>query len=226
MKNVIAFSLWGNNPVYTIGALRNAELAEKVYPGWACWFYVGKSVPRKIVKSLQKKSNCRVFEMGESGNWDSMLWRFLPAGDPGVDVMISRDCDSRLNSREKAAVDEWLKSPKAFHIMRDHPQHTTEILGGMWGVKGDILQDMPSLIKEWKLSDYWQVDQHFLKDSVYPRIADNAMVHDEFFSGNPFPTPRKEKYFVGQAFDEHDNPLHPEHMEEINGQIRNTYPCS
>tara|TARA_Y100000034_G_scaffold133247_1_gene198221 strand:- start:162 stop:842 length:681 start_codon:yes stop_codon:yes gene_type:complete len=217
MKNVIAFSLWGNNPVYTIGALRNAELAEKVYPGWACWFYVGKSVPRKIVKSLQKKSNCRVIEVDEEGDWDAMFWRFLPAGDPDVDVMISRDCDSRLWFREKAAVDEWLESDKLFHIMRDNAQHTTPILGGMWGVRGDKLKDIASYIKDFHRSkNYWQMDQEFLRDIVYPLVREDSVVHDEFFEKNPFPYPRDEKHFVGQAYDGNGKILDDdEHFEEF-----------
>ena len=27
----------------------------------------------------------------------------------------------------------WLDSNLTFHVMRDHPHHRTEILGGMWG---------------------------------------------------------------------------------------------
>ena len=77
--------------------------------------------------------------MDEEGDWDGMFWRFLPASDPSVDIMISRDTDSRLNSRESVAVTQWLEMGNRFHIMRDHPHHGTQILGGMWGVRGDIL---------------------------------------------------------------------------------------
>ena len=35
--------------------------------------------------------------------------------------------------REKDAVNAWLVSNRTFHVMRDHPDHGTEILGGMWG---------------------------------------------------------------------------------------------
>ena len=49
--------------------------------------------------------------------------------DPQVSHMVSRDLDSLLNDREGAAVQEWLKSDKAFHFMRDHPAHGIEILG-------------------------------------------------------------------------------------------------
>ena len=52
-----------------------------------------------------------------------------------VDLYVSRDLDSRSNERELAAVQEWLDSSKEFHFMRDHPQHKTTILGGLWGCK-------------------------------------------------------------------------------------------
>ena len=63
--------------------------------------------------------------------------RYLPLLDPSVDVMVSRDLDSRLTTREQAAVEEWLNTGLAFHVMRDNPQHGTEILGGMWGARMD-----------------------------------------------------------------------------------------
>ena len=50
-----------------------------------------------------------------------MMWRFLPSLDPGVEVVMSRDLDSRFTAREAAAVREWLSSDKTLHAMRDHP---------------------------------------------------------------------------------------------------------
>ena len=47
--------------------------------------------------------------------------------------MLSRDLDSRPTRREVAAVEEWLDSSKAVHIMRDHPSHKAAIMAGMWG---------------------------------------------------------------------------------------------
>ena len=215
MKRLISFSLWGDNPTYTIGAVKNADLAREVYPGWICRFYLGKSVPMGIVKDLKDRENTEIFIMNEPGNWAGMFWRFYPASESDVDVMISRDTDSRLSAREREAVEEWLDSDKDFHIMRDHPYHATEILGGMWGVRGQILSDMKQLIHDYVKGDFWQVDQNFLKEKVYPIVMNNACVHDEFFDKKPFPKPRKEDRFVGQAFDESDNILHPEHTAKI-----------
>ena len=49
---------------------------------------------------------------------------------------MSRDLDSRINSREAAAVADWLADDSAaFHFMRDHPAHSIEILGSGWGVR-------------------------------------------------------------------------------------------
>jgi len=212
-KKVISFSLWGDNPVYAQGAIRNAELALTVYPGWVCRFYVGTSTPEDVVSKLEAMDNCEVVRKDEAGDWTGMFWRFEAAADPTVDIMLSRDCDSRLNSREKAAVDEWLASDKSFHIMRDHPYHGTEILGGMWGTRG-MIPGIQQAMDSFEKGDYWQVDQNFLK-TIYEQVGPFAHVHDEFFEKKPFPTTRKGKLFVGQAYNEYDVPLHPEHMDVI-----------
>ena len=64
-----------------------------------------------------------------------MIWRFFPMLDLQVDILMSRDLDSLINERESAAVKDWIKSPYALHVMRDHPLHKKEILGGLFGIK-------------------------------------------------------------------------------------------
>ena len=76
-------------------------------------------------------------ELGDLSSVFGMLWRFLPVLDPTVDMMVSRDLDSRLTIREQTAVEDWLNTGLAFHVMRDNPHHGTEILGGMWGARMD-----------------------------------------------------------------------------------------
>lgn len=214
-KKVISFSLWGDKPIYNIGAIRNADLALEIYKDWECWFHIGQSTPQSTVDELNKRKNCKIILQQEEGNWSGMFWRFYPASDSNVEVMISRDTDSRLNSREFFAVQQWIQSDKSFHIMRDHPYHTTEILGGMWGCKFPTLKNMNELINEYTKGEFWQVDQNFLREKVYPLIKNNSIVHDEFFDKKPFPVTREPNRFVGQAFDEHDNLLNPEHTHYI-----------
>lgn len=212
MKKVISFSLWGSNPKYTIGAIKNIEFAKQLLPEWICRFYVDNSVPEDIILKM-KNGGAEVYKYNIKGDWFSMFWRFLPISDENVECMISRDCDSRISERETAAIKEWLESDKLFHILRDHPFHNVPILGGMWGVKKPLLKNMKNMIKNYGVGNYWQTDQEFLRDIVYPIVKEFSMVHDSQSIETPFPTTRKDKRFVGQAFDENDKPCNPEHEE-------------
>lgn len=186
MQKIISFSLWGDNPKYTIGAIKNAHLAKTIYSGWICRFYVDKSVPEDIVVQLRSCDNTELVEMDEEGDWRGMFWRFFAADDPHA-IVISRDTDSRLSMREKAAVDAWLASDKDFHIMRDHPSHRARILGGMWGAKNGILSGIIiKRISKYKKENFWQIDQNFLADRIYPLIKKKALVHDTFLRESHF----------------------------------------
>ena len=203
---VIAFSLWGDNPKYTVGAVRNAEIAKEIFPDWTCRFYLGTDVPKHIVRQLGALDAECCPMIGTC--WNGMFWRFFAADSH--DTVICRDTDSRLGLREKAAIDEWLKSDKDFHIMRDHPFHATEILGGMWGARNGILRGIRTMIKQHSNGSFdnkYQVDQNFLRDVIYPMVKDDAMVHDEFFEKKPFPKDapaRTNSYFVGQVYSHSD----------------------
>ena len=119
MKKVISFSLWGDDPRYTAGAYRNVDLAADCYPGWICRFHVGKTTPVDVLEYLAAQDNVELVPRPEECNWTGMFWRFEDAADPNVEMMISRDCDSRLTYREAAAVQEWAHGDKGFHISRN-----------------------------------------------------------------------------------------------------------
>jgi hypothetical protein len=58
-------------------------------------------------------------------NWNatyihSSMWRYLAIGDSFVDAFMSRDLDMEIFDREIQAVNEWLDSDKAGHIMRGY----------------------------------------------------------------------------------------------------------
>lgn len=214
LKNIISFSLWGDNPKYTIGAIKNAELAQKIYPGWYCYFFVDNSVPKEIKDILLSYNNTFLVHTNAVGNWSSMFWRFETSYDDEIGVSIFRDTDSRLNLREKYAVDQWLTSDKTFHIMRDHPYHRFPILGGMWGMKNNPLYDMKTLLNKFNKNDRYGTDYEFFAQILYPLIGNDKVVHDPFFDKKDFPTPRVDTEFVGDVFDENNN-RNPEFYKEI-----------
>tara|TARA_A100001515_G_C4586296_1_gene214601 strand:- start:362 stop:1171 length:810 start_codon:yes stop_codon:yes gene_type:complete len=195
MKKIIAYSLWGNDPMYNIGAIKNAKLALEFYPDWISRFYVGLSVSRDTVVQLTQIPNTEVVVVKESNDWTGMFWRFFGIDDS--DVILFRDADSRLSQREVSANNEFLASDKVLHIMRDHPYHTERIMGGMWGVKSkpfiEILRDKfegVSGLSFFEIVEMWKkttkntlnekgIDQVFLR-GIYKTMYQYSYIHDSF----------------------------------------------
>ena len=66
---------------------------------------------------------------------------------------------------------------------------------------------MKNLISDYVKGDFWQVDQNFLREVVFPIIIEDSMAHDDLLGWGPdnhnFPKkcpPRSEEFFVGKAF--------------------------
>jgi hypothetical protein len=225
-KRVIAFGLYGDNPKYTSGAIRNAELLPTYFPGWTCRFYADDSVPKAVIRRLEDLGSEIVAPPSDlRGGAAGMFWRFLVADDATVDRFIVRDTDSRLNARDRFAVQEWIDSGKSVHVLRDHVNHVRTMNGGLWGgVKGCYPQGIYNTIKStnFDMKGYMQ-DIYLLTDHVWPVVKDDQIAHDayscnKFSNSKPFPTKRDTNYqHVGQVFDENDQPR----MDDIDRFIRN-----
>ena len=220
MKNIVAFSLWGDHPMYWLGALQNIELVDKFYPGFISRFYIDKSSRTELIESIKEK-NVEVVLVDSKDSFHGMFWRFFASEELDVNIFLSRDCDSRISEREAESVKEWLNSDKDFHIMRDHPYHTVPILGGMWGCRNGLMRkiELSRLINEWTNFERKGVDQDFLANRVYPLIYKTAFEHSEFnlrFYNDikSFPTSRENFEFVGDVFDE-NNVRHPDYWRLI-----------
>ena len=232
MKNIIAFSLWGDHSMYWMGALKNIELAKKYYPNFICRFYIDSNSQPELIDTI-KGDNVEVVLMNpveynysnisSRFNHDGLFWRFLALADDTIDIILSRDCDSRISEREVSAVNEWINSDKDFHIMRDHPYHQVPILAGMWGCRNKLLSNISQLINKWKShtnkGHFHAEDQDFLGQIIYPMIKNYCLEHSEFGInyGNQiktFPTTRKNYEFVGDVFDE-INKRHSEYWKII-----------
>jgi hypothetical protein len=213
MKRIIAMSLYGNNPRYTLGAIENAKLKNTIYPEWVLRFYVGPEVDKAIVKQLNDLgSETQIIETyvttgqpNTNSALEGTIWRFLPISEPNTEYFISRDADSRLNVRERAAVDAWIASGKKAHVMRDHYLHglasqngKAYMMCGMWGIKGGVILDIVSLLKKFRFTGQYWDDADFLNAYVWPLVKDDILSHG--FYGLPFPPHAPYKGFVGEAF--------------------------
>lgn len=130
--------------------------------------------------------------------WNTFEWWIL------LYLVMSRDLDSALTARERAAVNVWLASNKSFHSMRDHPMHGVPMLGGMWGFRPSLDPNTSLLIHN-KIHDQGLIkryggrgDQSFLSAHVWPIAKLSAISHDSYLClhafGHPpqaFPTKRR-----------------------------------
>jgi hypothetical protein len=199
-KRIISFSLYGDKENYHRGAIYNLNASKEIYPDWTCRFYVSQEIPLPIVNELFI-GGAEVIRKNRQHNADGMFWRFLPATEKDIDLLIVRDVDTVVSMREKYAVDEWAASNKKFHIIRDLPIHRRRILGGLWGCRPKHLDLSAKLITDWNAFEYGD-DQQFLSQHIHPIIKNDVLIHSDFSAYDdeiitPFPTPRKRLEWVG-----------------------------
>jgi hypothetical protein len=193
-RDVIAFSLWGQQANYLWGALDNLLAAPRLYPGWQVRIYHDDSVPLPVQALLRELGADLRLQPGAQTTRQKLCWRFHVANDPTVHRFLVRDIDSVLHARERAAVDAWIESGKTFHVMRDWWTHTDLMLAGMWGGIAGVLPPITELLAGYRpvTMETPNVDQWFLRDVVWPLLRGDCLVHDRCFTmpgSHPWPTP-------------------------------------
>lgn len=203
-ERLVSFSLFNNIPIYSRGAVENARLMEKIYPGWTMYVYHGLEVDADILKALRDLSCVTVLcshvigRPPERLNGKSLcgkFWRFMALAEPGVELAIFRDCDSRINVREQAAVKEWIGSGKALHTMTEKArQKNRPIKAGMWGCRANRF-DIVFALKSHEYTGKYEDDELFLGRTVWPALKDDSINHGK---DRPFPIHSKFNGFVGE----------------------------
>jgi hypothetical protein len=227
---VIAMALYGRDPTYTHGAIRNAQIVRMFYPGWTLRFYVpsgeAKSellVPERILYRLQLLGAEFIYVTSTAANHiPPSLWSLLVADNKSVEYFLVRSPEHRLSDRENAAVRDWLKraSYLPFHCMRDHEVHASHpIVSGLWGGKGaEIVQllgkSMFTALQEavGKALGGSVQQQQFVTDTLWPAVKERTLCHDSISCNKwphsiAFPSKREGEQFVGQRFDAYSTAL-------------------
>ena len=191
-RNIITFSLWGQDPRYLSGAMKNVVVARYLYPGWTPRFYIDESVPQAARDYILQQGGQLVLAPKE---WPAdrfgLFWRFLVEDDPDVDFFMVRDADSVMNIKERAAVEDWLASGRTFHLMRDLPTHSELILAGMWAAQRGNIGTMSKRVQDHVTGGQRKLgnritDQEFLRWKIWPIVRQDVMAHDAYLDfGNP-----------------------------------------
>jgi hypothetical protein len=197
MKKIITFSLFGDNYKYLGGILCNVELAKIIYPDWVCRIYHDDTVPSSILTEIDSNHNTELVRMEITTRCKSLMWRYLAIDDDDVEIMISRDADSRLSYREKKCVDIFMESDKILHSIRDNINHPN-IMAGMWGIKKNKQINLAEKLKDYDIQSD-DCDQKFLREEVASIFSNQYMIHCSAYLNN-FPVKKENEYFVGMVF--------------------------
>jgi hypothetical protein len=174
---VFSFALYGA-PCYKYytGLLENLIIIAKHYPDWKVYVYTGADVPETFINTIRSKS-AEVVKVPHVGHIVAM-YRFLPIDNPDIECMIVRDADSRIHSRDRWAINEFVRSNLTFHSIRDHSYHTIPILAGLWGVKKGVFQNgIRSILEPYLVPSKFGTDQEFLSKEVFPIVKNSILVH-------------------------------------------------
>ena len=137
-QKVIAYSLYGTHPKYYDQIKPLLKMAAEYYSDWVLRIYYDDSINKSLICDIEcmKDEFDRYYDNVDfcysyyipngfdrnvlnASYLHSMKWRWLPLGDPFVNMFLSRDTDSWLTRREYDSVREWLLNTQAlFHIMR------------------------------------------------------------------------------------------------------------
>jgi hypothetical protein len=163
---VVSYSLFGKEPLFYHKLRDLAKQIKRFYPNWLMRIYHDSSINRSVICDIECATDDNTLVIMDNSDFCDLtnvhiefegskmslvefvlprMWRFLAIGDSFVDIFSSRDSDSEILQREVDSVDAWIASNKILHAMRDHPQHGTAILAGMWGFK---IQDDRKLAKK------------------------------------------------------------------------------
>ncbi len=218
--NVVSMTLYGTQGRYIKGAMRNAQLIKRVFPGWTLRIYTETpsnsrfgAIPTNVVHDLRNEGVEFYFMQPQEGFIPPMMWRFLVADDTWVDRFIVRDADARLTSRDAAMVYEWIQAGAPFMCIRDHPSHAGfAVSGGLWGGRPTSLRDI--LRRSWRdlmwgVRDSYLEDMNFLNHVIWPKLRNHSYCVDtvscqHWTGAHPFRMKRRGYEHVGQVYNEFD----------------------
>lgn len=227
-KRVISMSLYGKEPMYTYGAIRNAQIAKIFFPGWSLRFYIPSQngtkpewlVPERVVYRLEQLGAEIVYITSSDSRIPPSLYNLLIADNESVEYFVVRRPNNRLSDRDFSAVSDWLLSSgvRPVHCLRDHEIHADKpIISGLWGAKrADLMRlvGKPMLValQEAATKTPDLSPQQFVNNTLWPMMKDSAMAHDSVSCDKwphsvAFTMARESDEYIGQVVDPYGVPL-------------------
>lgn len=205
MVKVFSFCIYGSGKKYLDGLTANLDLIAKTYIDFEAWIYYN-NISYEYLLEYSSYKFVKMIPFENTGTDDRVV-RHFAIDDKSVDVVFGRDADSRIEGRDVWCINEFLKSDKGFHIIRDHFWHRDEIMAGMYGIKkGALKVKVKDLYDNYCSNHVGFTDQKFISDTIYPLVRNDALIHSDLlgFKGEkvfPIESSNSGFNFVGQVYD-------------------------
>lgn len=185
-RNLISFSVYGSNPLYTVGGLENITEQEEYFPGWICRFYCSSDIPNlSDYLKEQERGRCEIVIVPPSKGSSGMMERFKCIGDPNADYILIRDADQRLNDKDYQSVLMWQKSGLgAMRGYEEWSQSSLVLMGCSIGFRGGLIPNIEDLINSWLWENEGaEIGERKYGDIPKIKIVDRGMSEPKLFYG-------------------------------------------
>jgi hypothetical protein len=180
--NIFSYCIYGSNPKYVEGMVKNLEQIRIHYPTFQTWIAVGNDVPPEYIERYTSFPNVQLTHYPLTGG-RLRTFRFFPIDNPNVTCMIVRDADSRISERDRECIRRFMESDFSVYTIRDHYYHKCPIMGGQWGIKRTAAHPTFQLevgyntLKD-KISslDSYGSDEYYTRHYIYPIYGEHMIV--------------------------------------------------
>ncbi len=114
MKHVISFCIYGDKSEkkqkYRRGLLENLDIINKRLPEFNIFIAAGSDVEDDYLEQIKSEYKNIIFKKVDYSGHQVTLQRFLFFDNSDVEVLFSRDADSRIDDRDIWCMQEFMKS--------------------------------------------------------------------------------------------------------------------
>lgn len=214
MKKIVAFSLFGSDPKYYVGAEKNITLTKEHLPDWEVSIYYHPDSTEESYINKIKTMDCNVINVADidlkinkpiTDYPIPFFWRFFSFFDDNISIV--RDLDSRISKREADYINRWINGDKNYFVIRDHTWHSQYPAGlfGMRGKSDEFKTFTENFINNTEL--LWGHDQLILEQ--FMKDVDKINIE---YCGYDIPETYIQRdnkdFFIGIQLDENDNPTY------------------
>lgn len=195
MDKVISYSLFGNIPQYYEGVDVLVLAHHAIFKGFELRIHCDSSTKRMpqfaFMQRLHDAGKLRLV-FHEEGRFltRSMMWRMLPLWDNSAKYVFTRDIDALPMVRDRAMVEEFIRTGMAVHNIVDalaHNWRDIPLMGGCMGFdvdKFNAIKKFSGLEGFLRFSghdDEWfstyAHDEYYLRDMIWPMVCGQACMH-------------------------------------------------